>query len=298
MTAVLGVEAAGRAPARSRSVFGQLAVKEMARYARHPLFLLGFVFCWATSVPHVDKQMSVLESPISCAAGIGLIGLLVMNGLARNGDRIASSAGELPVSTRTRTLALAAATVVPFTVGLAWYVWAVAEYHHQPPAIDGAPFGGVGNGWVYALLFALGPISCIGGPLLGLVLARWVPTRGAAPVFAVLLVLAVIVMQGVFVPLRPYRLFMPWTDFAGPYGIKGDSNRALILQGSPGWYCVYLALLCALGVLLALIPGEGPRRRLLAMTVGVAVLVTVVCVIASTTGVGHTMVNPVHSFNS
>jgi hypothetical protein len=295
MTAAVG--AIGRAPARPRSVFQQLALKEMTRYARHPLFVIGFVFCWVTSVAHVDKQMSVLVSPISCAAGIGLFGLLVMNGLARTGDRVASSAGELPVSARSRTLALAAATVVPFIVGLAWYAWAVAEYHHQPPAIDGAPFGGVGNGWAYALLFALGPISCVGGPLLGLVLARWVPARGAAPVFAVLLVLAVILLQGVFAPLRPYRLFMPWTQFGGPYGIKGDSNRALILPGSTGWYCVYLGLLCVLGVLLALIPAEGPRRQLVAATIGVAVLAVVVCVIASTTGVQHTMVNPVHSFN-
>jgi hypothetical protein len=91
---------------------------------------------------------------------------------------------------------------------------------------------------------------------------------------------------------------MPWTQFSGPYGIKGDSNRVLILPGSPGWYCVYLALLCVLGVLLALIPAEGPRRRLVVATIGVAVLAAVVCVIASTTGVGHTMVNPVHSLNS
>jgi hypothetical protein len=167
----------------------------------------------------------------------------------------------------------------------------------QAPAADGAPFGGVGNGWAYALLFALGTISCAGGPLLGIVLARWVRVRGAAPVFAVLLVLAVILMQGIFAPLRRYRLFMPWTQFAGPYGIAGDNNRALILPGSTGRYALYLAVLCGLGAVVSLIPGDGRRRQLQLTAGALATLAVVACVLASTTGVTHTMINPVHSFN-
>jgi hypothetical protein len=283
--------------ARPQSVLRQLALKEIGRYLRHPLFLFGFVLCWFTSLANVDKQMSVLESPISPAAGIGLLGLVVTNGLVRSSDRIAGAAGEAPTSMRTRTLAVIASTLVPLTVGLLWFAWAVWEFHRQPPGRDGAPFGGVGNGWAYALLFALGTISCVGGPLLGIVLARWVNVRGAAPVFAVLLVLAVIIMQGLFVSLRSVRLFMPWTQFAGPYGIPGDANRVLILRGSTGWYAVYLALLCGLGAVVSLIPGDGPRRSLRLAAGVVAILAVVACVLASTTGVTHTMINPVHSFN-
>lgn len=297
MSAAVAAGPGVRVAARPGSVLAQLARKEIGRYLRHPLFLFGFVLCWFGSLPHVDKQMSVLISPIAPAAGIGLFGLVVMNGLVRSSDRIAGVAGEVPTSVRTRTLAHIASAVVPFTVGLIWFAWAVWEYHRQPPAVDGAPFGGVGNGWAYALLFALGTLSCVGGPLLGLVLARWVKVRGAAPVVAVLLVLAVIIMQGLFVPLRSYRLFMPWTQFTGPYGVPGDSNRALILRGSTGWYAVYLALLCGLGAVVSLIPGDG-RRRPLQLTAGaVAILAIVACVIASTTGVPHTVINPVHSFN-
>ncbi len=286
-----------RAAASPPSVLRQLALKEIGRYLRHPLFLFGFILCWFASLSNVDKQMSVLISPIAPAAGIGLFGLLVTNSLARSSDRIARIAGEAPTSIRTRTLAVIVSTVVPLTVGLVWFAWAVWEYHRQPPAVDGAPFGGVGNGWAYALLFALGTISCVGGPLLGVVLARWVNIRGAAPVAAVLLVLAVIIMQGIFVPLRSVRLFMPWTQFAGPYGVAGDSNRALILRGSTGWYAVYLGLLCGLGALVSLIPGDGRRRSLQLAAGAVAILAVAACVVASTTGVTHTMVNPVHSFN-
>lgn len=299
MSAAVDFSAVGSSATRPGSALRPLAVKEMVRYLRHPLFLLGFVLCWSTSLlPSAPRQFSVLESPISPAAGIGLFGLLVMNGLARSGDRVAGAAGELPTSLRTRTLALVVTLVVPLTVGLAWFAWAVVEFHHQPPAADGAPFGGVGTGWAYAILFALGTISCVGGPLLGLVLARWVDVRGAAPVSAVLLVLAVIVMQGIFVPVRSFRLLMPWTEFTGPFGIPGDPNRALILKGSPGWYAVYLALLCVLGGVVALIPGDGRRRQLWIGAGVVAVLAVAACVLASTTGVGHTMVNPVPSFDS
>jgi hypothetical protein len=99
-------------------------------------------------------------------------------------------------------------------------------------------------------------------------------------VFAVLLVLAVILMQGIFAPLRPYRLFMPWAQFAGPYGIAGDRNRALILPGSTGWYAVYLALLCGLGAVVSH-PGRRPPPPLQLTAGAVAILA----------------VDPVHSFN-
>lgn len=295
MSAVLSTDAVGAAEHRSRSVLPQLAAKETTRYLRHPLFLLGFVLTWFTSLSHIDRQTSVLSSQLYPAAGIGLFGLLVMNGLARSGERVAAAAGEVPTSSRTRNLALVAALIVPLTVGLAWFTWAVWAFNHQPPGVDGAPFGGIGHGWAYAVLFALGTLSCVGGPVLGLVLARWVDVRGAPPVFAVLLILAVIVTQGVFAALRPYRLVMPWTGFSGPWGIDSDPNRVLILQGSPGWYAVYLALLCVLGVLVALIPGEDDRRPLLRAAGVVAVLAVAACVFASITGVPQTMVNPVHS---
>jgi CHASE2 domain-containing sensor protein len=89
---------------------------------------------------------------------------------------------------------------------------------------------------------------------------------------------------------------MPWTQFAGPFGIDGDLDRTVILRGSPQWYGVYLLLLCALGVLVALLrDDEHPRRRLTTWTVVVAGLAVVCCVLAMLTGVDATMVNPLHS---
>jgi hypothetical protein len=283
------------APEATRASLRPLAVKEIGRYARHPVFLVGLLFVLATSLTHVDPQMSTLESVISPAAGFGLFGLVTMNSLALTADRVADTAGAVPLAPRVRTLGLVAALAVPVGCGLAWFAWAVWAFHRQPPGADGAPFGGVGNGWAYAILFALGTVSCAGGPILGLVVARWIDVRGAAAVTVVLLILVTIVMQGIVVGLRPYRPIMPWTHFTGPYGIPGDPNRVLILTGSPAWYAVYLVLLCIAGVLLALLHDEGPRRRLLIALGVVGACAVLACVLACTTGVDHTMVNPVHS---
>ena len=105
---------------------------------------------------------------------------MVMAGLVRRSDQAQAAAGTVVLSERERTYALASAAVVPFTVGLAFFAWAVWEYHAHPPLDYTMPFGDVGDGWVYAMLFALGTLSTLGGPILGLVVGRWLQFRGAA----------------------------------------------------------------------------------------------------------------------
>jgi hypothetical protein len=282
--------------ARPASMLGQLARKEIARYASHPLFLAGVALVVLTSIGKPDGNTSVLANVIAPAAGLGVIGLLVMASLTRTSDQIAAAAGAVAVSERTRTLALVCAAIVPFAAGLCWLGWAIWAYNHWPPPPHGAPFGGIGDGWVVANLIALGLIPSIGGPILGLLLGRWLPQRGAAPLFAVLLVAETIMMQGLFEPLRYIRLVVPWTQFAGPFGIPGDADRMLILTGSPQWYCVYLVVLCALGVVLALLHDrERPRRQLLVALGIIAVLAVLTAVLAITTGVQEVMINPLPS---
>ncbi|WP_456825212.1 hypothetical protein [Cellulomonas sp. P5_E12] len=274
---------------------GVLARREMVRYLRHPLFWLGVLLTAASCLGRPDERMSSLLSVIAPAAGLGLFGLVVMMSLVRSSDRAAAS-GTVATPERLRTLALACAVAVPFVAGLAWFAWAVWAYRHWPPAPDGAPFGGLGDSWSLAVLFDLGVMPSVGGPLLGLVVARWLPFRGAAAVTVVLLVLATIVMQGIFAPLRTVRLLMPWTYFGGPVGIPGDPERVLVLVGSPFWYGTYLVSLCSLAVLAAASHDpEGPRRRLGVAMAVVVLVAAVLCLLAVTMGVDHTMVNPIPS---
>jgi hypothetical protein len=282
--------------ARPSSMLAQLARKEIARYASHPLFLVGLALVALTSIGKPDGNMSSLGNVIAPAAGLGVIGLLVMASLTRTSDQIAAAAGAVAVGERTRTLALVCALIVPFAAGLCWLGWAIWAYRHWPPPVYGSPFGGIGDGWVVANLIALGLIPSLGGPILGLLLGRWLPRRGAAPLFAVLLVAETIVMQGLFEPLRYLRLIAPWTYFSGPYGVPGDADRMMILTGSPQWYCGYLLVLCALGVVLALLHDHEQRRTGLFVALGIiAVAAVVTAVLAITTGVQDVMINPLPS---
>jgi hypothetical protein len=129
-----------------------------------------------------------------------------------------------------------------------------------------------------------------------LLIGRWLPRRGVAPLFAVLLVAETIIMQGLFEPLRYIRLVAPWTYFAGPYGVDGDADRMMVLTGSPQWYCVYLLVLSALGVVLALLHDrERPRGQLLVALGVIVALAVVTAVLAITTGVPEVMINPLPS---
>jgi hypothetical protein len=249
-----------------------------------------------SSVISPDERFSTTMNGINASTTLGLFGLVVMASLTRSSDRAAAAAGTVSVDERTRTLALAAAVVVPLTVSALWFVATVVRFRHNPPAADGIPFGDLSDSYIYAVLLAQGVVAAVGGPVLGLVLGRWVPRRGATPVAVVLLVLVSILMQGLFASTRSWRELSPFTQFYGPMGIDGDPDRAVVLAGSPYWYVVYLAALCALGVLVALLHDqEAPRAKLLRACGVVGAVAVVALVLTMTGGYDQTQVNPVPS---
>ena len=274
-------------PARyagERSALATLARHEIVAYLKHPLFLFG-VALMAVAVAFGDDDSSSLFYVIVPATCLGIFGLMVMAGLVRRSDQAQAAAGTVVLSERERTYALASAAVVPFTVGLTFFAWAAWEYHAHPPLDYTMPFGDVGDGWVYAMLFALGTLSTLGGPILGLVIGRWLPFRGAAILCSVGLILFSIFFQGIVEPVRTFRVFWPWTYFGGPYGVDGDPERWLILSGSPQWYCLYLIVLCALGVVLAALHDrESPRAGLARLAGVLAVVAVVLATISMVTG--------------
>jgi hypothetical protein len=278
------------------STLPTLARREIRRYALHPLFLLGLGVNILVCLQGPEERTSTVFLTLVPAAAIGVFGIVIMASLTRSSETLRTAAGVVPVTERTRTMALASACLVPFAAGLVWWAWAVATYSNNPPTPNGFPFGPVSDGWVAAVMFGQAPIACIGGPLLGLVVARWIGGRAAPAITAVAVVAACIVMQGIFEPLRRIRVVMPWTHWGGPLGIEGDPERMVIYPGSPYWWIAYLACLCVLGLLAALLHDrEQPRRRLLlgAVAVGCVALVTVL--LASVTGIPDMLVNPLPS---
>ena len=206
------------------------------------------------------------------------------------------AAGTISVDQRTRTLALASATVVPFTTGLLWFVTAVIGYRLHPPAATAVPFGDMTNGFVYANMFEQGVMSTLGGPVLGLVIGRWWPRRWVAPVVSVVIVLVTMVMQPLFDWAAGWRHVWVWIHFVAPQGVEGDADRAVRLSGSPYFHIAYLLSLCVLGVLVALYKDpEGDRATLRREIAAVAAVAVVLCVLAMVVGPDGMVVNPLPS---
>ena len=278
-------------------VLGALARQEIVHYLRHPLFLVGLGLTVVGCAMGADPTSSSLYHVIIPGAALGVFGLVIMTGMVRRSDEAHEATGTVVVTERVRTLALASAVVVPFSAGLAFFAWAVWAWNDSPPAPSAIPFGGeAGDGWAYAIMFALGTLSTAGGPILGLVIGRWAHFRGAAALAAVVLVMVTVVMQGLIEPLRYVRVFVPWTYFGGPLGVEGDPGRWLMLTGSPQVYCLYLVALCGLGVLVALLHDrEQPRQGLRGLVAGVAVVALALGTLSMVTGPQEDIANPLPS---
>ena len=281
------------------STWGTLARQEIRNYLKSKLFWVGTVLTAVVSALGLasgDSRFSTSGDGIAPAALIGLFGISIMAGLTRNSDRAAAAAGAVSVDQRTRTLALAAAVVVPATVGMAWFVLAVVGYQLNPPQADAATFGPVTETFVYASMFLQGVMACIGGPILGLVIGRWLPRRGVAPVLSVVVVLVTMVMQPLFTWAEQWRQVWVWVHYYAASGVEGDGDRAVALTGSPYLHIGYLALLCVLGVLVAMYrDAEADRNGLRTLILGVAGAAAVVCVLAMLGGLDERLPNPVPS---
>lgn len=276
-----------------------LARQEVRNYLRSRLYWFGAALTalmGGVAVSRPDAHWSTIGDGLLPAAAVGLLGIVVMAGLTRSSDRAAEAAGAVSVGQGTRTLALACAVVVPFVTGLLWFVAAVVGYHLHPPSPSTAPFGDMSDTFVYANMFAQGVMSCVGGPVLGLVIARWLPRRWVAPVVAVALVPVTMVMQPLFSWAESWRHVWWWIHFVAPGGIEGDPERTVQYPGSPYFYIAYLAALCAVGVLVALYRDpEADHHRLRRWIAGAVGVAAVLCGLAITVGPDETLVNPLPS---
>lgn len=274
-----------------------LARQEIGNYLRHKLFWFGTAVVLALDVVMLfgldNNASSTAFYMIAPAALLGVLGVAIMFGLTRRSDRAAEAAGAVAVTERTRTLALAAAVIVPLSVALVSYVAAVIGYYAHPPASDTVP-ADVSAAFVHAQQFGDGVMCAIGGPLLGLLMARYLPRRGVVALASVLLVLATILLQGALVGgEQPYRVFWVWTYFVtqvqGPDGVYHFAT----LPGNPYIWIAYLGALCALGLVLAVRHDPDSDRAGLRRTAfGLVVAAGLLGILTMTVGFTESVVNP------
>lgn len=255
-------------PENGRASLRPMIAIEAKRFARHPLFLVGVLAAYLVQflVNNGDLPYAtdILAWPIVPAFFIGLPSLVVAAGLTRSTDVSAEAIGSVPGSEARRTLSVAGACVVPLLAGIGWLVEVFVLLAIKGPHPHEWWFGTMHDGEVWSILIALGPVACLGGALLGVLVGRWIRFRGAPAVAVVAVVALDLGLQfGVIEGLVQtpyshgaiYRLFVPWAMFAtGTFEDNADAQYGVvegaagILPGNAFFYLLYLLALCALAI--------------------------------------------------
>jgi len=269
-------------PVGERATLLALARADARRFALHPLFVIACVVLLVSAVADQVQDndgTNPLIPTMSTAFLIGVLGFVVAHRLTTALRRTRELAGTVPVDQQTRTLSLCLACLVPFTVGIAGAVYILVTNAISPP--DGIPpsapvtwFGDYPATDVLATLFLMGPLATLGGPLLGVAVARWAPFRGSALLGVVVLVVATAIpvsdAHGSAV-----RLASAWPVLTDEHVVNGRNlSSTFVPEIEPIWAMGWVLCLCGLAVVAALLRDPGHRRQLLvaggALTVAAA----------------------------
>jgi hypothetical protein len=250
----------------------QLALADARRYAHHPLFLLGLLLSLGLNGAWVAlaREPDPLAATIIPAFFLGVLGFVVAHRLTTSLRPTHELVDASPSSRRRRTLALCLACGVPLAAGVVCTVEVLLLTAAYPPVPvpAGAPMFWFGHGsWsaVVGALVAMGPVACLGGPLLGVLVATWAPFRGSALVGAVLLLVATSVpASSPSSTPTLWRVLPPFAALTDEHAVHGNVVSSTLVPGvSPTWYLGYVVLLCALAVVAALLHERGGRGPLL-----------------------------------
>ena len=273
---------------------GPMAAIEARRLARHPVFLVGVVLAFVVLglMYVIDDRpdfRDMLSTPVIPAFFIGLTSLVATARLTRSTEAAVEAVATAPGTEARRTAALAVACVVPFAAGVVWVAVMLVMAATKGAAPQEWWFGTMPAWEVWSILVALGPVACMGGGLLGVLVGRWVHFPGAPAVVVVALVAITMVGQ---LPISEadtaeLRLWVPWAMFHS--GTMPDGTTDLI-EGNPLAYLGYLLCLCAAAVLVAIWHDRTARtRQLRGLIVGVVVIGLACLALAMTTGNPETL---------
>ena len=263
---------AATVPAGPRSRILALARADARRYARHPLFLLPCLVVLVAMVAQLIQRSGGGTDPMvatmTTAFLLGVFGFVVAHRLTTSLLRSPELAGTVPVGRQQRTMALCLACLVPFAVGIFCAGFMIVTAMIWPP--DGEPstlpvawFGDYPAVDVLAILLAMGPLATLGGPLLGVAVARWAPFRGSALLGVVVLVVATAIpasdSRG-----SGWRLASAWPVLVDEHVVHGKIiSTTIVTDIEPVWALGWVACLCGLAVVAALLRDPEHRRPLL-----------------------------------
>jgi hypothetical protein len=258
-----------------------LARADARRFARHPLFIFGVLCLAALAVSSVVQQSSgdadTMAGALLIAFALGVFGFVIAHRLTTSLRRSGDLADTAPVSQRQRTAALCLACLVPALAATLMTVFMIVTGALWPPegATPDAPvawFGDEPDIEMLAILIAAGPVAALGGPLLGVAVARWAPFRGSALLGVVLLIMAAVMPSEA---PGAWRALTPWAALVDLVVVNSQLISSSIVDDvSPQWYLGFVLCLCGLAAVAALLRDPIGRRPYLwtglALVVGAA----------------------------
>lgn len=267
--------------ADTRAGLGPMARIEAIRFLRHPAFLIGVLLAFGLTIlmfvtDNDPRLTDVLSMPVMPAFFLGLPSLIAAHRLTRSTDTALEAVATTPGSEGRRTAALALACLVPFVAALVWTAMLLVMVAQRGVAPQEWWFATMPDWQVWSTLFALGPVACLGGALLGVLSGRWLGFPGAAAATAVAIVAFCFI--GGFLEGSRTRLFLPWAMAAS--GTQNDGTQDLG-AGNPAFYVLYLLCLCAAAALVAIWHDRASRTRQLRLAIVAVTVVGLGCLALS-----------------
>lgn len=236
-----------------------LVRQEARRLLLHPILLVGFAIMTAGFVFTMlqdEAHRDVISSLDSAATFyVGVLGLFAAN-LVTTRDRRAGSTellAPMPGRVHDRTRALIVASLLPAALTLA-VILIVHVLYLQLGFYRHVPSVGI-------LLQA--PVTVLGGCLLGVLVGRWAPVRAAAVLLVVALISFNLWTENDTPSRRVFGFLTSWLSWS-----TGAPNKDTpLIPGSPLWHVGYLAALCGLAAVAALLRTAPKRSGLLMLGV-------------------------------
>lgn len=285
MTAVLV-----RTPPPSVATLAALGRKEIRRHACHPAFIAGAALTAIMLTLYLTRRSDDVDAMVVYPASfLGLFGLMTGYWLTLSTQPAAEALDTTPAPAHLRTAALCLGTLVPFAAGVAAFAAIVA---FQPVPLWTQH--GIGTPDRIAMLVSQVVMSAVGGPLLGIAIARWVRAVWLPPVLFVGIELWIGTACGFASNFQNstlvllVRMFTPFTFFI----TATDYDTGEVWRGSPWFYLAWQVCLCALAVTVAMLRGADPvtRQRLRDTLLLVVALCALTYWLAVTGGPSHAMV--------